>query len=295
MSLKIIPFLETVEKIGYAPFHFSRGCPFPCTYCSNHAIAKSQGLKNSRARSPSPEYCICEIETTLDKFPSIDRIGIVDDIFGLNKRWRNEFLNLYVQRIKKPFFCLLRADVVNEQFVEKLKKAGCYMISFGIESGNEYIRNEVMKRDMAESKIIRAFDLCKTYNIKAGAINIIGVPGETEEMLWDTIRLNRKVKPVSSGINIFYPYRGTDLGDKCFHEKLVDIDKFNNFSNERRETVLNYDKEWRDKLTYYYNNWDYFVYRYNYKRRLRLFISRILRDFPMIRHFCHYLIRRIKI
>ena len=81
------------------------------------------------------------------------------------------------------------------------------------------------------------------------------MPGETEEMLWETINLNRKVKPTASGCNIFYPYRGTPLGDKCFEEGLVDLDKFNDFSNERRQSVLNYDKEWLDKLIYYHSNW----------------------------------------
>ena len=81
------------------------------------------------------------------------------------------------------------------------------------------------------------------------------MPGETEEMLWDTIKLNRKIKPTWSGCNIFYPYKGTPLGDKCFKENLVDLEKYHDFSNERRQSVLAYDQEWLDKLIYYHSNW----------------------------------------
>ena len=252
-------FLKVMQKTGFAPFHFTRGCPFTCTYCSNIGLAKVYGLNRYNIRSPSPERCIQELEETIEKYPQIKTkyiVTITDDIFGLNKKWRREFLALYRERIKLPFICLLRCDVVNEDFMQDLKRSYCYKISFGLESGSEYIRNTVMDRKMPDSTIIHAFELAHKYKIKTNALNVIGVPGETEEMLWDTIRLNKKVKPTTSGCNIFYPYQGTPLGDKCFDEKLVNLEKFHDFSNERRQSVLDYDKEWLDKLIYYHENWD---------------------------------------
>ena len=53
------------------------------------------------------------------------------------------------------------------------------------------------------------------------------------------------------------------LADKCFKENLVDIEKYNDFSNERRQSVLAYDKEWLDKLIYYHSNWQKLIYNYN--------------------------------
>ena len=53
---EIYPLEETVKEAGFAPFHFARGCPFPCTYCANHAQAQVYGEQKSRIRSPSPEY-----------------------------------------------------------------------------------------------------------------------------------------------------------------------------------------------------------------------------------------------
>ena len=271
------PFTKVMDTIGFAPFHFTRGCPFTCTYCSNIGQAKAYGIKRYYTRSASPERCIQELEGVIKSYPEIGTkypIGIGDDIFGMNKPWRREFLALYRERIKIPFFCLLRCDVVNEDFMQDLQKSYCYSISFGLESGNDYIRNVVMDRRMPDSTIIHAFELAHKYKINTVALNVIGVPGETEEMLLDTIKLNRKVKPTASGCNIFYPYKGTPLGDKCFKENLVDVEKYNDFSNERRQSVLAYDKEWLDKLIYYHSNWQKLIYNYN-----QSFIKKSIKNF----------------
>jgi radical SAM superfamily enzyme YgiQ (UPF0313 family) len=159
--------------------------------------------------------------------------------------------------------------VVDEDFIRMLKDAGCYRVSFGVESGNEYIRNEVMNRKMSNEQIIRAFELCHRYGLETNAINIIGIPGETEEMIWDTIRLNRIIKPTTSGVNIFYPYRGTKLGDSCFAQGLVDEKRYYDFTSERRETILAYPEQYKERLQYYYQHWDILIYPYDLKRRIK--------------------------
>ena len=262
-------YADTLKKIGVAPFHFTRGCPFTCTYCSNIGIAKVYGATRYNIRQASPEYAIQEIEEAIEKYPTIGpvyKIYLTDDIFGLNKKWRREFLALYRKRIKIPFYCLLRCDVVTEDTMQDLASGYCELIQFGVESGNDYIRNTVMDRAMPRETIINAFKLAKKYGVKTNAINIIGVPGETKEMLLDTVKLNEEINPDTTGVNIFYPYKGTPLGDKAFKEKLVNVEKFNDFSNERRESVMNYSREWLDTLVYYRNNWEKHVYPYDFKR-----------------------------
>jgi len=265
------PFSNVLRKVGYAPFHFTRGCPFVCTYCSNIGIAKVYGQTRYNIRQASPEHSIQEIEETIKQNTAIGpvyKILLTDDIFGLNKKWRREFLKLYRERIKIPFNCLLRCDVVTEDFMENLAESYCNKIAFGVESGNDYIRNVVMDRDMERKTIVNAFALAKEYNIQTQSANVIGVPGETKEMLMDTVRLNRELKPTNTVVNIFYPYKGTPLGDKCFKEGLVNVEKYNNFSNERRESVMNYSEEWLTTLKYYRDNWDYVVYPNDYKRHV---------------------------
>ena len=267
------PFGESIEKIGYVQFRFTRGCPYMCTYCSNHALAKRYGLKNNLPRYRSVEASIAEIEETVNKMP-VRRVFITDDIFGIDKEWREEFCKEYAKRIAKPLICLLRVNLASEKFMKLLKEAGCYHISMAIESGNDYVRNKIMNRQISEKQIIDAFALAHKYGIQTNAINIIGVPGETEEMIWDTIKLNRQIKPTSSGINIFYPYLGTVLGDQCFKEGLIDLGKYNSFSNERRDTVLNFPEDFCRKLQYFQKNWADLVYPYDIKRRFMRFFMR---------------------
>jgi len=268
------PFIDTLKATGYAPFIFSRGCPYNCTYCSNHAIAKVYGKTSNTPRYRSVENCIREIQEVINNFP-VKRIGIVDDIFGLNKDWRKQFCEEYAKKVKVPFFCLLRVNVVDEEFISMLKDAGCYRISFGVESGNEYIRNKVMNRNISTGQTINAFALAKKYKLETNSINIIGIPGETEEMIWDTIRLNRKLKPTSSGVNIFYPYKGTKLGDKCFEQGMVNQEKFKSSSSERRESVLNYPDKYKRRLERYQKYWDFYVYPYNIKKVLMLILRQV--------------------
>ncbi|MBN2735036.1 MAG: radical SAM protein [Methanomicrobiaceae archaeon] len=263
------PYDRTVNINGIAPFLFSRGCPFLCNYCSNHAIAKAYNITHNTSRYRSAESSIREIEDALESFPQIKVIRILDDIFGMDKEWSREFCTKYKERIGLKFDCCLRVNVVNEEFIKQLKDAGCYRIQFGVESGNEFVRKTVMNRNMSNDQIILAFKLAKKYGIETNAINIIGVPEETEEMIWDTIRLNRALSPTSSGVNIFYPYKGTKLGDYCFKEGLVNESLYEDFSFERRDTVLNYPEDYKKKLRKIYRNWDVLIYPFDPVRRMK--------------------------
>jgi len=267
--LKDSLFEEFIKTNGFAPFFFSRGCPYSCSYCSNHALAKKYGMATNKPRFRSVDSCIKEIKEAREKYP-FNSVWIMDDTFGLDKKWRQEFCKAYKKEINLRFLCLLRVNIVDEKFINLLKAAGCYRIMFGVESGNEWVRNVVMNRNLSNEQISRAFGLCRKHKIETLALNIIGVPGETEEMIWDTIKLNRKIRSDDSGVNIFYPYKGTKLGDACFEKGLVDIDLYSSFSNERRQTVLKYDEQYQQKLYYYRDNWEDLVLPFTTRMKRRL-------------------------
>lgn len=241
-------------------------------------------------RYRSVKSCIGEILETLELFPFIDTIYIQDDIFGLDRAWREEFCKQYQVKVGKRFLCLLRANIVDETFIKMLKEAGCYRIMFAIESGSDYIRNVKMNRNMKKEQIIHAFELVQKYGMETVAINIIGTPGETDEMIGETIRLNQLIKPTASGVNIFYPYKGTVLGDWCFEQNLVDLDKYKNFSNERRESVLKYSEDWNKKLVCYHDNWDDFVYPWDIKMRIKRRIVPIIHN----NHYAMIILKKIR-
>ena len=282
-------FEEFININGVAPFFFSRGCPYSCSYCSNHALATIYGMSRNKPRYRSAESCIEEIKAARKKY-TFKAVWIMDDTFGLNKEWRRYFCEKYKEEVNIKFICNLRVNVVDEEFIKLLKAAGCYRILFGIESGSEYVRNTIMNRNISEKQIVKAFSLCRKYGIETIALNIIGVPSETDDMIWETIKLNRKIKPTSSGVNIFYPYKGTVLGDYCFSSDLVDEKLYNSFSNERRDSVLKYPIEYKDKLQHYHKNWNVLVYPYNIKKR----IYAILREHKIIYNQLRKIKRRLQ-
>jgi len=283
-ELEKLPFPER-EKYGYdrfvktdgiAHFLFARGCPYNCSFCCNKAKAQVYNMSTNTPRYRSPESSIEEIKQVLKKF-SFSKIFISDDTFGVNKKWMREFCNKYAKEIRLPLCCQLRVNIVNEEIMEYLKLAGCVHVTCGVESGNTYIRKEIMKKNYSEKQIVNAYSLFKKYGMTSNTTNIIGVPQDTVDTIWDTIKLNRKINPTSSGVNIFYPYRGTELGNYCVKKGLIDEDVFNKFSTERRESCLNFPPEFKKKLVYFHKNWQLLVYKH---RPLKFLYHYLLKYMP---------------
>ncbi len=250
-------FESYIRGNGYAPFLFSRGCPYKCTNCATPILGHISGSKTNRPRYRSPVSCIEEINLAREQH-TFERIYITDDIFGVNRKWRREFCELYAKEIRLPYICLLRTNLITEEFLYDLKRSGCYRIQFGVESGNEHIRNSVLKRGLKEDGILQAFKLVKEFDIDSCALNMIGLPGENESMVWDTIRLNRRIEPKISSACVYYPYKGTPLGDYCFENELVDESRYYD-TKDRRASALKFSKWYLKKLALYRILWPILV------------------------------------
>jgi len=207
---------ETILKVnGYhADVIAGRGCPFSCTYCCNHALRKIYDGKGKYVRIRSVGNVLEEIGKITKKY-SIKRIDFHDDIFTLFPDWVKEFCDKYPKRFKIGFGCNARAETLNKDTVDALKSAGCVFISIGIESGNEWLRKNVLKRYMTNEQIITAFKNVHAAGISSYALNMIGLPYETPDMIEDTIKINKIVSPESFQLSVFYPYPQTALWDLC--------------------------------------------------------------------------------
>ena len=260
---------------GGAVFMASRGCPFPCAYCCNHALTKIyQASMKEYVRFRSVDHIIEEIKQTLKKYTFIKNIHFDDDILPLKRDWFREFTHKYAEQIKVPFSCNLRANLTNEEEGRQLKDAGCYRVQLGIESGNERIMNDVLKRGLSREQIIRAFNLCKKAGLYTKAYNMIGLPQENMDCVLDTIELNAKCKPDVVQLSIFYPYRGTSLYDLCKEKGLLTQSEASDYLVE---SVLNLEDLTQDELRFTDQFFNYLVWTFQFIQKTPSPISNFLR------------------
>jgi hypothetical protein len=170
--------------------------------------------KGKYIRRKSVNRVIQEIETVRRKY-GLKVVMFSDDTFILNKEWLYEFLREYKKKIALPFFCLATADLVEEEIVFRLKNAGCYYVSLGVETGNDYLRHKVLKKEISNEEIKRACYLIKKHGLKLKTYNILGIPGETLQTAFETLNLNIAVKSDFAWCSIFQPYPKTPLAEYC--------------------------------------------------------------------------------
>jgi len=199
----------------------SRGCPYSCTYCSNKKMRDIYPNKNRYSRFHSPEFSIEYLRKLLAECPRVEYLNFRDDILPWKGGWLERFTDLYKKEIGLPFICNYRANLVTPEIVSMLRKAGCYQMFFGVESGNDYIRNEVLNRHMSREKIVEAFAACREAGIKTVAYNMVGLPYEDKARVLDTIKLNVEIKADHSLSPIYYPYPDTVLFETAVEEGWV--------------------------------------------------------------------------
>jgi len=194
--------------------HFitSRGCPYNCTYCFNHALFDIYGAKAKRFRQRSVDNVIAEVKAVRAKYP-LEFVVFVDDTFVVSRSWLEEFAEKFPKQVGLPFFCNTRANLVTREQVEMLKAAGCFSVSMGVEAGNDRVRNELLKRGMSREHIVNAARLFHEAGLHFTTTNIIGLPTTSIEDDLETLDLNIECRPDYAHVFIFQPYPRTQLGE----------------------------------------------------------------------------------
>lgn len=194
--------------------HFisGRGCPYNCTYCFNHAFSKIYKGKGKRFRQRSVDNVIEELRQVKEAYP-LEFIIFVDDTFVLSKGWLEEFAEEYPEKIGLPFWCNTRANLVTEEQVRLLKKAGAFCVGMAIEAGNDRIRNELLKRNMSREQILNACRLLHEGGLNFTTHIMLALPTSNLEDDFETLQLNIECRPVYAHSYLFQPYPKTELGE----------------------------------------------------------------------------------
>jgi len=207
---KIYRKFPQLLKSNTKTFMLSRGCPFNCSYCFNKRIRDIYNGKGSWVRFKSNKKIISEILEIKETY-GMKWVQFNDDTFNINPRQLYSFLEEYKRKVNIPFLCNLRIDMTDKKMIEELKRAGVNRIDTGIEHGNEKFRSKILNRKMKNSHIIDFGNWIQENQIRLHTANIMGFPGETLSMAFETIELNAKLKPEKADCGILQPFPGTEI------------------------------------------------------------------------------------
>ena len=265
---------KALRARGTKLFMATRGCPYQCTYCFNHAYNALTKGKGEMIRSRSVDSIIKEIKEVKDNY-FMDLVNIDDDIFLLKpKGWLEEFAEKYPKEIGLPLFCNVRPETVNERTGFLLKKMNCTHVAMGIECGNNDVARKVLKRNTTNERIVEAVRILKANKVKVMTQNLIGLPvPNPTDVDYDTLDFNIKLKPHFAWSSILYPYPGTEIGTLAMRIGYFDGDFEKTSISNKTGSNLNFS----DKIK---------------KRKVDNFhkLFSIIVQFPFLRPFTNFLI-----
>lgn len=215
-DINILPYpardlvqLSKYKAIGFAiNMVTSRGCPHKCIFCVG---SKMVGRK----------VRYFDTKRVVDEFEMLSKLGFtqinfVDDLFTSHKSRCIDICQEIIRRgIKHPWTAFARVDTVSRELFVAMKEAGCSMVCFGIESGNQEILNTVKKKITLE-KCRQAVALCYETGIAPMASYILGLPGETAETIKETMAFAGTLTP-NYGYHILSPFPGTEVRELSDH------------------------------------------------------------------------------
>jgi anaerobic magnesium-protoporphyrin IX monomethyl ester cyclase len=184
----------------------TRGCPYLCNWCAKPVYGNTYHIR-------SPERVVEEIRLLRERYAP-DHLWFCDDIFGLKKRWLMPFAEqISAQGLATPFLCQTRADLMTEENVDALRRAGCAEAWMGVESGAQSVL-DAMDKGITIDQVRGAVARLRAAGIRIGFFLQLGYPGEQWAEIEKTRRMVRDLAPDEIGISVSYPLPGTKFHDR---------------------------------------------------------------------------------
>ena len=230
----------------------TRGCTHNCHFCG------SPRFWNRQVRSHSEDYFVYQLELIAAR--GVRFFYFSDDTFTLD---RERVIRVCRQIITKQlginWAAISRIDLISDEILGWMRRAGCIQISYGVESGSPAIRKKLGKH-LSNPRIQRVFELTQSYGIMARAYFIYGCPLESDRTIQETIDLMHLIKPLSTIFYILDIFPGTKLyddmlqrlgaNDDLWLDRIEDILYFETDPDISRDKVL----EWGRRLRTSFQN-----------------------------------------
>ncbi|MGD8397516.1 MAG: radical SAM protein [Anaerolineae bacterium] len=200
------------RQSGIKHFITSRGCPYDCAYCFNHALAELYRGKGRRLRQMSVDRVVAEVQSVQARYP-MQFVVFLDDLFIVSTDWLRDLAAKFPREVGLPFFCNVRANLVTPEKIALLKQAGCASVGMGLETGNAAVRNRLLGRNLSDEQIVEASRLIREAGIELLTTNMLGLPGGTLADDFQTLALNHACRPAYANAFLYQPYPRTELGE----------------------------------------------------------------------------------
>ena len=227
------------KKQKVATVMSSRGCPFKCTYCfSPSKLYRTRSTKN----------IINEIKVLVNL--GYNEIFFFDDLFAMKAQKVIDFAKaLQEENIKIDWSFRARINTISEELVEKVKKAGIHRIQFGIESGNDEILKRI-KKGITTERIRKAVKMCKKAGITTIGNFMIGMPGETEKEIMQTLKFSRKIGLNYAQYSILVPFPFTAVYFEGLQSGLFTEDYWKKFAQNPIKNADDFKVQyWTEKVS----------------------------------------------
>lgn len=202
-----VPNAQNYRRLPSTSMITSRGCPFNCYFCDHSTFGRI-------FRGHSPSYVVGELEEIISKY-GIKDVWFTDDTFTVDK---NRVLNICDEIIERgvdiSWNCLGRVDNVDSAMLKKMRDAGCWMIAYGIETGNQKVMDYIKKGTTLE-QVRKAVFWTKQAGLKAKGFFMLGHPIDTIETINQTINFSKSM-PLDYALFLpNTPLPNTELFDIC--------------------------------------------------------------------------------
>jgi len=212
----------------FALFEMSRGCPYSCLFCSK--IMYGDGFRQKK-----PEQINEELAVAIGKY-GIKSGYFIDLEFSANGKSIDEVCNFLIKsRFNFRWCCQMRIDKVNEDMLQQMKKAGCRLLHFGIETGSDRTK-EILDKNISLQEVRKKMSLVRKMGFETLLFFILGFPNESKEDMIKTMKYARELKPTYVTFHMLFPYQGSPLWEKEKEGALLQISD----SSKLRRVILNF-------------------------------------------------------